>query len=243
MLKTIAVILGILLIGSWIAGYIFWGDSKEKIEKAERDLKDYHEKYDMVMNKGDSIEAVITGLRSEESELKDHIDSLENVVDDLKIVNQKEQLKVANLFQPDELVNTMKATFPEWKESPMGVAKVPHPKTGFMISTFQLPMELVSNFIADHIEVDNFKKQIAALGEVNFTYKTYVALQDSIITLKEQKAEEYKKGMEYGLQKYDEAMKEYIQTLKNPPKIEWPSVTSILAAAAAGVAAGVLIGK
>ena len=243
MLKTIAIILGILLIGSWIAGYIFWGNSKEKIKKAENDLEDYHKQYEMVINKGDSIEAVITGLRNEESELQDHIDSLENVVGNLKVENQRKQQMVANLFQPDELVNTMKATFPEWKDSPMGIAKVPHPKTGFQISTFQLPMELVSNFIADHIEVDNFKKQIAALGEVNFTYKTYVTLQDSIITLKEQKAEEYKKGLDYGLQKYDEVIKEYIQTLKNPPKIEWPSVTSLLAATAAGVAAGVLIGK
>jgi len=243
MLKTVAIILGLVLIGSWVMGLIFWGDSKEKIAKAEKDLDEYHKMYDMVLNKGDSIETVITSLREKETELQGNIDSLENVVGSLKIANEKQVLKAANLFQPDDLVNEMRLAFPELRNAPLGVARVPHPETGFMITTFQLPVQFIATFIADHREVDNFKQQIAALGEINFTYKTYVSLQDSIILLKEQKAEEYKKGLEYGLLKYDEVMKEYIQTLKNPPKIEWPSVTSILAAGAAGVAAGVLIGK
>jgi chromosome segregation ATPase len=243
MLKNIAVVLGIVLIASWIMGFIFWGNSKEKIEKAEKDLQDYRDKYAMVISKGDSIETVITNLREEESNLQTHIDSLENALVDLRQENQMQQVRTANLFQPDELVDEMRFAFPELKTAPLGIARVPHPETGFTITTFQLPVQFVATFITDHREVDNFKRQIAALGEVNFTYKTYVALQDSIIMLKEQKAEEYKKGLEYGLQRYEDVMKDYIETLKNPPKIEWPSVTSLIAAGAAGVAAGVLIAK
>lgn len=243
MLKWIAGILAVLFIGSLVSNYIFWGKSKEKIEKAEKDLADYKSKYNMVINKGDSIEAVISGLKKQETGFVKKIDSLENFVEDLKSENQKQQLKVANLFEPDELVDEMRFTFPELKASPIGVARVPHPETGFMIRTFQVPVQFVATFISDHKEVENFKKQIAALGEVNFTYKNYVALKDSIIFLKEQKAEAYKQGLEYGLKRYEDLMKEYISTLKNPPKIEWPSVTSIIAAGAAGVAAGILINK
>ncbi|RPI72063.1 MAG: hypothetical protein EHM47_08995 [Ignavibacteriales bacterium] len=243
MLRTVLIILIVVLIGSWVAGFIFWGDSKEKIEKAEKDLADYKEKYAMVIERGDSIETIISGLRDEEFKLQTHIDSLETVVVELKEENERQHVRIANLFQPDDLVDEMKLTFPELRSSPMGIGRVPHPETGFTITTFQLPVQFVATFIEDHREVDNFKKQIAALGEVNFTYKTYVTLQDSIISLKEQKAQEYLKGMEYGLAKYEEVMKEYIQTLKEPPRLEWPSVTSILAAAAAGIAAGVLIAK
>lgn len=243
MLKTIAVILGLLLIGSWIAGYVFWGDSKEKIAKAENDLKDYREKYAMVIHKGDSIESVITGLQSQREGLQGHIDSLEIVVSTLKTESVVKQERVANLFQPSELVDEMRTVFPELKTAPLGVARVAHPETGFIITTFQVPVQFVSTFIDDHNKVDNFRRQNAALMEINFTYKDYVRLQDTIISLKEQKAVEYRKGLDYGLVKYEEVMKQYIETLKNPPKIEWPSVAAIVAAGVAGVAAGALIGK
>jgi|GEM_PF-6560729 len=243
MVKTFLIIAIVLLIGSWVTGFFLWGDAKEKIEKAENDLNDYKAKYAMVIERGDSIENVITALRAEESKLQTHIDSLESYVTELKKENERQHIRIANLFQPDELVDEMKSTFPELRAAPIGIGRVPHPETGFIITTFQLPVQFVATFIEDHKEVDNFKKQIAALGEVNLTYKTYVELQDSIIALKEQKAQEYLRGMQYGLTKYEELIKEYIQTLKEPPKVEWPSVTSILAAAAAGIATGVLISK
>jgi hypothetical protein len=243
MLKTISIILGILLIGSWIAGYVFWGDSKKKIEKAENDLKDYRKNYKMVIEKGDSIEAVITGLRSREEDYKIHIDSLENTVAGLQTESAVMQEKISMLFQPSELADQMRVTFPELKTAPLGIARVAHPETGFLITTFQVPVQFVSTFIDDHNKVANFRKQNAALMEINFTYKDYVALQDTIINLKEQKAQEYRKGLDYGLAKYEEVMKDYIQTLKNPPKIEWPSIAAVIGAGLAGAAAGVLIGK
>ena len=220
-----------------------WGDSKEKVKRAEQDLADYKKTYADVVHKGDSIDVVIKGLRVIETDYKQHIDSLEGIIVHLQQENQNEKKAVANLFQPDDLVNEMRTAFPELKTAPIGVARVPHPQTGFLIRTFQVPIEFVSVFISDHREVDNFKKQITALGEMNLTYKNFVELKDSIIVLKEQKAEEYKKGLDYGLKRYEEVMKEYIGTLKEPPKIEWPSVTSLLAAGAAGVAVGVLITK
>ena len=109
------------------------------------------------------------------------------------------------------------------------------------ITTFQVPVQFVATFISDHKEVDNFKKQISSLGGIVSVQKDFLALKDTIISLKEQKAVAYKDGLDYGLTRYEELMKEYISTLKNPPKIEWPSVTSIIAAGAAGLAAGVLL--
>jgi chromosome segregation ATPase len=243
MLKWIVGILGVLLIGSLISNFLVWGDSKEKIAKAENDLQDYKTKYNIVVEKGDSIENVIAGLQKTKENYKHSIDSLEHRVDELKIENKNYQAKVADLFQPDELVNEMREVFPQLKKAPIGIARVPHPETGFMIRTFQVPVQFVATFISDHEEVDNFKKQMETLGGINSVYKNYVSLQDSIIELKEEKAAAYKDGLDYGLTRYEELMKEYISTLKNPPKIEWPSVTSILAAGAVGVAAGVLIGK
>jgi hypothetical protein len=241
MLKWIIGILAVLLIGSIVYNFIFWGHSKEKIEKAENDLKDYKEKYYLVIQKGDSIEAVITGLKVKEEVYKNQITDLENHVTELKAENKEYQSKVALLFQPDELVNEMRSVFPELKTAPLGIARVPHPETGFMITTFQVPVQFVATFISDHKEVDNFKKQISALGGIVSVQKDFLALKDSIISLKEQKAVAYKDGLDYGLTRYEELMKEYISTLKNPPKLEWPSVTSIIAAGAAGLAAGVLL--
>lgn len=243
MLKWIIGILGVLLIGSLISNFLVWGNAKEKIAKAENDLADYQTKYKVVIQKGDSIETVITGLRQKETVYQTKIDSLENKVNNLKTENQQYQAHVANLFQPDELVTEMRNAFPELKTAPLGIARVPHPQTHFMITTFQVPVQFVATFISDHHEVDNFKKQIEALGGINSVYKNYVALQDSIIDLKEQKAQAYKDGLDYGLQRYEDLMHDYIKTLKNPPKIEWPSVTSVLTAGAVGVAAGMLIKK
>ena len=242
MLK-ISIGLNMVFITLLAAMYIYWGDSKEKIKKAEQDLADYKNNYATVIQKGDSIDVLIKGFGAKEISYKNHIDSLDEIVVHLQQENQKQKSVIANLFQPDELVNEMRIAFPELKTAPIGVARVPHPQTGFLIRTFQVPIEFVSVFISDHREVDNFKKQIAALGEMNLTYKNFVDLKDSIIVLKEQKAEEYKKGLDYGLKRYEDVMKEYINTLKEPPKIEWPSVTSILAAGAAGVAVGVIINK
>jgi len=241
MLKWIIGILAVLLISSIVFNFIFWGNSKEKIEKAENDLKDYKEKYNLVIQKGDSIEAVITGLRVKEDVYKNQITDLENRVTELKVENKEYQSRVTLLFQPDELVNEMRSVFPALKTAPLGVARVPHPETGFMIRTFQVPVQFVAAFISDHKDVDNFKKQINALGGIVSVQKDFLALKDSIISLKEQKAAAYKDGLDYGLTRYEELMKEYISTLKNPPKLEWPSVTSIIAAGAVGLAAGVLL--
>ncbi len=243
MLKWIIGILAVLLIASIIYNFIFWGNSKEKIEKAQNDLKDYKNKYQLVIQKGDSIEAVITGLRAKEDVYKNQISGLENQVSELKAENKEYQAKVAQLFQPDELVDEMRDAFPELKTAPLGVARVPHPETGFLIRTFQVPIQFVATFISDHKEVENFKQQIDALGGIVSVQRDFLTLKDSIINLKEQKAAAYKDGLDYGLKRYDELMKEYISTLKNPPKIEWPSVTSIITAGALGVAAGVLIKK
>ena len=243
MCKWISVILAVLL-ACGIGFYIYsWGDAKEKIDKAEKDLSDYKTRYDSIIQKGDRYEKEIAELRKVEAGYEKNIDSLQRHIESLNTENKNYKLMLRDLFQPDDLVNQMRIAFPELKTSPIGVARIPHPQTGFLISTFQVPVQFVATFISDHKDVEIFKKQLEAMGGINAVYKKYVTLQDSIIFLKEQKASAYKEGLDYGLKRYEDLMKEYISTLKNPPKIEWPSVTSIIAAGAAGVAAGVLIKK
>ncbi len=243
MLKWIAAILGVLLVGSWIFGWLFWGDAKEKIEKAENDLVEYQNRYSIIIEKGDSLESIIFTLRDEGAVYLYRIDSLKKEIVQLENEFQKGVVKVANLFQPDELVDEMKATYPALRNWPLGKARVPHPETGLKITVFQVPIHFVSTFIDDHNEMMKLRDQFEASQQQTFNYEKYVVLQDSIIVLKEEKAEEYKRGLDYGLQKYEELVKDYISTLKNPPEIGFPSFATIIAAGALGTAAGVLISK
>ena len=68
-------------------------------------------------------------------------------------------------------------------------------------------------------------------------------MQDSIIALKEQKAEEYRRGLDYGIQMYQQLTEDYISTLKKPPKIGLPSATTIITSGALGAVAGALIAR
>lgn len=243
MLKTLITILAGLCIITIIGGYIFWGNAKEKIAKAEQDLRDYQSKYETIKKTSDSLDTIVNSLNEEGQKYQFRIDSLEIVIVDLEEERQEDVIKVAELFQPDELVEEMKLTFPNFRNTLMGVARVKHPRTGFTITTFQIPMQLVSSFIADRNDLNNYKKQMTVMGDINLTYKSFVALKDSIIILKEQKAEAYRQGMEYGMVRYDELVNDYIKTLKKPPKIGFPSAATILTTGALGVAAGVVIGK
>ena len=243
MLKSAFILVVVLWAGSVVVGYLFWGKSQEKIAKAEQDLKDYETEYRRVIDKGDSLETEVGKLQEKGKTYLARIATLEGVVDSLVEVNKNQQAQVAQLFQPDELVYKFRETFPEYKESPIGVARVPHPRTGFPIRTFQAPIQLVATFISDHIEVGNFAKQIAALREETVNYREYTALQDSIIALKEQKAEEYRRGLDYGMQMYQQLTKDYISTLKKPPKIGLPSATTIITSGALGAVAGALIAR
>ncbi|MBI9071540.1 MAG: hypothetical protein JEY94_08065 [Melioribacteraceae bacterium] len=243
MLKVYSIVVTIICVAFGANSYYAWKNSEEKIAKAENDLIEYQDKYSLIIEKSDSLESIVQKLQLKGNNYQNRIDSLEVEIVNLKTENEKMIDEVADLFQPGELVDEVRNTFPELKTSPIGIARVKHPETGFMIRTFQLPLQFVATFIADHKELENAKKQITALGDINFTYKSYVALKDSIITLKEEKAAEYKNGLDYGMQKYESLVKEYISTLKNPPKIEFPSWTTTIISGAAGVAAGILITK
>lgn len=242
-MKKIIIILAVLWVGFAFMGYLFWGGAKEKIAKAEQDLKEFRTKFTAIKKTSDSLDTIVASLNVQRVEYRTQVDSLYEVIDMLENLRQDDIIRVAQLFQPDDIVDEVRETFPKFKRAPMGVAVVPHPRTGLPITTFQMPIQLVSSFIADRNDVVNLLKQKEVFKIVNLTLEDVIALQDSIITLKEQKVMAYKEGLEFGMNKYEQLTKEYINTLKNPPKVSLFPNKFALVGIAAGAAVGYAVGK
>jgi len=62
---------------------------------------------------------------NKETGYKNHIDSRRSRCPPAARKTRTRKKTVANLFQPDELVNEMRLAFPELKTAPLGVARVP----------------------------------------------------------------------------------------------------------------------
>lgn len=236
-MKNIIIILVVLWVALALMGYIFWGNAKEKIQRAEENLSNYQAKFETIKKTSDSLDAIVNSMIIQRTELRSNVDSLNGRIVELEIEGGKDVIRVAQLFQPDETVEEIKLTFPKFKKTLMGVAILEHPKTHLPITMFQMPIQLVSSFIADRKEVQNLLKQKDIFKKVNLTLEDVIALQDSIITLKDQKVVAYKEGLDYGIAKYEELTKEYISTLKNPPKVSlFPDKAAVWLAVAAGAA-------
>ncbi|MBI3365147.1 MAG: hypothetical protein HY033_09595 [Ignavibacteriae bacterium] len=239
MRKAIGWIVIAFVVGCAVGFFAPWESSKEKVQSAQDSLKVYKDKYDATIRRGESLEAEVRVKSVESARLTARADSLERVVDTLESGRQEGVVKVANLFQPDELVDKMKTTFPELKEFAMGVARVPHPVTKITITVFQVPLQSVATFISDHEDMEIYRRQKVILGEAIDLHKLNLALKDTIISLEKQKADEYLRGLEYGMKRYEDLTGKYIDEANRPKlDVNLPTVSTILGAAAVGVLIG-----
>lgn len=236
-MKNIIILLVVLWVAFALIGYIFWGDVKEKIHRAEENLSDYQAKFETIKKTSDSLDAIVNSLTTQRTELRSSVDSLNGRIVELEIEGEKDIIHIANLFEPADIVNEVKMVFPKFKNAPMGIANLRHPKTNLPITSFQMPIQLVSSFIADRKDVQNLLEQKEVFKEVNLTLEEVIALQASIDSLKDEKIVAYKDGLDYGIAMYEELTKEYISTLKNPPKVSlFPDKAAVWLAVAAGAA-------
>jgi len=236
-MKNIIIIVAVVWVASALIGYYFWGDTKEKIEIAEANLEEYQAKYDSIQKTNDSLDTIVDSLNIRRTELRSKVDSLNGRIVKLEIEQEEDVIRIARLFEPAEIVEKVKATFPKFARAPMGIAELRHPTLGVPITSFQMPIQLVNSFIADRKEVENLLKQKDVFKKVNFTLEEVIGLQDSIVALKDQKILAYKEGLDYGIAKFEALTKDYISTLKNPPKVSlFPDKAAVWLAVAAGAA-------
>lgn len=237
----IGLIIGIIA-GFTAAGLFAWGDSAKKIAKVEKDAAEYKAKYDSTRAKADSLDRAADRLLAQRQGFVQKIDSLRGEISVLENQRQSEIRRVAEIDQPHELIAELQTAFPAFRNKPMGTIEMENPRTGKYVTSFYLPVMFITSFIEDRKDVESFVRQKEAWETIGLTYESYVAMQDSVITLKEKKAQAYEDGMKYGMEKYDTLVQDYISTLKNPPKVEFPKMGSIAVGTAIGLAAGVAAG-
>lgn len=241
-MKNVIIILTVLWVAFAFMGFIFWGDAKEKIQDAEKDLKEYQDNYVRIKTTCDSLSGIVQYLKIQRIELDSKVDSLNGRIVKLEFEMDTEVIRVARLFTPDDIVEEFKLTFPKFKNAPMGITNIRHPVTDLPIKLFQIPIQLVSSFIADRKEVQNCFEQKEVFKKLNMTYEEVVALIDSIGLLKDQKLIAYEDGLRDGKCEYEELNKKYISTLQKPPKVSlFPNKAGVWLVAAAG-AAGYALG-
>lgn len=250
MTRTIValVIVLVLIVGimSSVSAY-FWGSSKvqAKIEKANQEMATLQAEKDQLEKKVEDIDAQRAVLEDQAARLKAERDSLKHQVTALEESRQAYETKIDNMFSPSDLADEMKIAFPEMGGTPLGLMEVPDPETGFEIEYFMVPTMFLSTFIQDHENAKSYQKQREKLLRIQENLETNLNITEQIVNLADAKAEAYKAGYEDAFQKYEELHAEYVATLKQPPqvKVGVPSFTTILGAAAVGVAAGAAITK
>lgn len=213
--------------------------SAEKIKKAEQELTEYKNKYDATKHTADSLDSVVGTLQNTKEKYIAAIDSMKGVITVLEKQQKQDFFRIAAMFEPDSLIDQVKVMFPKFRNTPMGLIEVKAPRTGIEVTCYYLPVQLVSSFIEDRQELMKVKEEKAVMTKINLTYESYVALQDTIISLKEQKAQEYQRGFEYGLKKYEALTKDYMEELKTP-KLNFglPTLGTMIGSAAVGYIIG-----
>ena len=222
-----------------VVWYLLPDASREKIQKAEKDLTDYKTMYKSTMHKADSLDAIIDTLQKEKEGFKSSIDSLNGAITVLQQQKKNEFYRIAGMFEPDSLVDEVKVTFPKFRNTLMGLIDVKSPRSGREITSYYFPVELVSSFIQDRKELIKANEENEARKKIGMTYESYVALQESVISLKEQKAQEFQHGFADGMKRYEALNKDYIDELKTP-KLNFglPTLGTMIGSAAVGYIVG-----
>lgn len=211
----------------------------EKVTRAEQKLAEYKTMYESTKHNADSLDTVVGALMITKEKYISTIDSMKGVVTILEKQQKEEFYRIAGMFEPDSIVDQVKVMFPKFRNTPMGLIEVRSPRTGLEVTSYYLPVQLVSSFIEDRKELIKEKEKEEVWKKINFTYESYVSLQDTIISLKEQKAQEFRRGFEDGMKRYEALNKDYLEELKAPKlNFGFPTLGTMIGSAAAGYIIG-----
>lgn len=234
----VSIIAGVLTIA---LTYLLAGNiNREEINRAKLEMQELRSSRDSIQTVVAFKDSLQTLMRSQLNRLESETDMLRNQVAQLEENRAHEQLTVRSIRKKEDLQNKFIEAFPEMARSDWGVTEVMNEENGIMLEYMLIPLWFSETFIIDHQNSLSYQKQRDKLLAVDSLQQKVSALQDSLLTLEQQKAEAYKNGYTDAFAKYETLNEKYIQVLQKPPKIEWglPQWGVV----AAGIAAGVFIG-
>ncbi len=215
----------------------------EKLAKAEALRDAYHKMYDSTKHIADSLDTRVDTLLVAKENLKSEVSNLQGQIAVLKEEQKKEFFRIAGTFQPDTLVGEIKSAFPAFRNTMMGLIDITG-KAGDPITCYYIPIGLVTSFIEDRKELVSLREINRKNEEIGLTQQSIITLQETITSLREQKAKEFERGMKDGMDRYDVLHKDYVDEVKTPKlNINLPTVGTMIGSAALGFILGDKIHK
>ena len=223
----------------------YWSNSKvqAKIHEAELNMAKLEAENQRLNDRIKEIDDKRVEIEQEIASLQAERDSIKIEIANLEQERIERENALDNLFQPAELSEKMRETFPELGDTPLLQMEYDEDGDGFGIEYFMIPTQFVATFIADHQNAENYKEQNEKFELVSSNCEQSLQLSSEALRLADEKAEAYQESYQNVYNQYQELNKDYITILKQPPKLKlgFPSMTTILGAAAVGMAAGMVI--
>ncbi len=184
-----------------------------------------------------SLQIQVNDLQSEASTLRQQVATLERVRID-------QQSGIRSIRGKDELLDTLRQTFPQIKRT-LRASEVYDPENRVFVEYLMVPLWFHETFVIEHNNSENYKRQRDKLQTVDSLNTNIIVLKDSVYHLERDKTLAFKSGYDSAYTKYEMMSQKYINLLEKPPEISFgfPSWGTIVGTAAVGVIIGTQLEK
>lgn len=133
---------------------------------------------------GKDLSQLQTNLKKSERSL---LTAQETIIK-LEKARREEQTGVGGLYKPEELLNKLRETFPEFAHSDWGVTEIYKKEYDLSIEYLLVPLWFSETIIIDHQNSENYKRQLDQMVMADSLRTALVVLQNLVLQLEEEKA-------------------------------------------------------
>ena len=237
--KALRVIAVLAIAASSIAALVtVLGENREAIARTRSEAARLAEQRDSLVEVVRRREAEQAALAIQRETLDADAGRLRDSVIALERRRAAAQLTVRRLRTTGALLDRLRSTFPELRDSALRLTALPLTDTDTLgLEYLMVPAWFAETFVIDHANAESWRAQKDQLLAVDSLRGTVIALQDSITGLVAANAGAYQKGYQAAYTAHQDLSSRHIAELRKP-RIRLGSALGILGAASVGLLVG-----
>lgn len=238
--NVILILLCVVLFQQWFSKS---RQIQEKIQEAKQNEA-------ILAQKNEALESKVSELDSAKQELQIQVNSKESAISSLKTeiaeINEEYALLRASSYRiqtDDASVENFKRVFDKFADNvkTVTIEEVEvSPFSGKEIRTevenIMMPVAYVDHFVRIEEERSKFEKENVRLAEIDGLNDEIKQLNQEILSLEEQKAEEFGRGYDLAYEMFQKTNEQYLKTLRSNRN---SNIVGMLSSVAVGVALGI----
>lgn len=193
-------------------------ENEKLIRKQTKNAKDLAEKYRDLAYSRETVVLDIAELITKHIETIRALQVAQETIIRMEEARRIEQSGVTTLYKPEDLLNRLRSTYPEFAHSNWGVTEIYNEEEDIGIEYLLVPVWFAETFIIEHQNSEAYRMQRDKLLMMDSLQIKIIFLVDRVLVLEKQISSAYKTGYDNAYTKYEEVNKAYIKLLEKTAK-------------------------